>query len=99
MLDFLKKQNEELALISEDEDISYKILRKTVLYLSKKFKRGSINIVICTNYAKTLIVTEFDNLTKAGLNIIKGSNLNEIGVIPKKIKKIGFFEKLFHIFS
>ena len=58
-----------------------------------------INKVICTNYAKTLIVTEFDNLSKAGLNIIKGSNLNEIGVIPKKIKKIGFFEKLFHIFS
>ena len=58
-----------------------------------------INKVICTNYAKTLIVTEFDNLSKAGLNIIKGSNLNEIGVIPKKLKKIGFFEKLFHIFS
>ena len=58
-----------------------------------------INKVICTNYAKTLIVTEFDNLSKAGLNIIKGSNINEIGVIPKKIKKIGFFEKLFHIFS
>ena len=58
-----------------------------------------INKVICTNYAKTLIVTEFDNLSKAGLNILKGSNLNEIGVIPKKIKKIGFFEKLFHIFS
>ena len=32
-------------------------------------------------------------------DIIKGSNINEIGVIPKKIKKIGFFEKLFHIFS
>ena len=58
-----------------------------------------VNKVICTNYAKTLIVTEFENLSKAGLNILKGSNLNEIGVIPKKIKKIGFFEKLFHIFS
>ena len=58
-----------------------------------------VNKVICTNYAKTLIVTEVDNLSKAGLNILKGSNLNEIGIIPKKIKKIGFFEKLFHIFS
>ena len=58
-----------------------------------------VNKVICTNYAKTLIVTDVDNLSKAGLNILKGSNLNEIGIIPKKIKKIGFFEKLFHIFS
>ena len=46
-----------------------------------------INKVICTKYANTIIVTEFENLSKAGLNIIKGSNLNEIGVIPKKIKK------------
>ncbi len=58
-----------------------------------------VNKVICSNYAKTLIVTDVDNLSKAGLNILKGSNLNEIGIIPKKIKKIGFFEKLFHIFS
>ena len=58
-----------------------------------------VNKVICTNYAKTLIVTEVDNLSKAGLNILRGSNLNEIGIIPKKVKKIGFFEKLFHIFS
>ena len=58
-----------------------------------------VNKVICTNYAKTLIVTDVDNLSKAGLNILKGSNLNEIGIIPKKIKKIGFFEKLFHILS
>ncbi len=58
-----------------------------------------VNKVICTNYAKTLIVTEVDNLSRAGLNILKGSNLNEIGIIPKKIKKIGFFEKLFHIFN
>ena len=27
------------------------------------------------------------------------NNLNEVNVISKKINKLGFFEKLFHIFS
>ena len=39
--------------------------------------------VICTNYAKTLIVTEFDNLSKAGLNIIKDQTLMKLVLFPK----------------
>ena len=83
-------------------DLSFIHIPKTLLNgLEDLFNEHQmfVNKVICTNYAKTLIVTDVDNLSKAGLNILKGSNLNEIGIIPKKIKKIGFFEKLFHIFS
>ena len=85
------------------------IIELSFIHIPKKLLNGLeglfnehqmfVNKVICTNYAKTLIVTDVDNLSKAGLNILKGSNLNEIGIIPKKVKKIGFFEKLFHIFS
>tara|TARA_Y100000816_G_scaffold285474_1_gene265168 strand:- start:488 stop:1195 length:708 start_codon:yes stop_codon:yes gene_type:complete len=85
------------------------IIELSFIHIPKKLLNGLeglfnehqmfVNKVICTNYAKTLIVTEVDNLSKAGLNILRGSNLNEIGIIPKKVKKIGFFEKLFHIFS
>ena len=83
-------------------DLSFIHIPKTLLNgLEDLFNEHQmfVNKVICTNYAKTLIVTDVDNLSKAGLNILKGSNLNEIGIIPKKIKKIGFFEKLFHILS
>ena len=51
-----------------------------------------INKLICTNYAKSL-------LNKASLAITNESNLNEVTIISKKTTKLGFFEKLFHIFS
>ena len=83
-------------------ELSFIYLPKNLLTeLEKIFNEHQIliNKVMCTNYAKTLMVSEFDNLSKAGLNILKGTNLNEVGLITKKSKKIGFFEKLFHILS
>ena len=58
-----------------------------------------INKLICTNYAKSLLNTEIDDLHKASLAITNESNLNEVTIISKKTTKLGFFEKLFHIFS
>ena len=58
-----------------------------------------INKLICTNYAKSLLNTEIDDLHKASLAVINESNLNEVTIISKKTTKSGFFEKLFHIFS
>ena len=51
------------------------------------------------NYAKLLLQNDFDNLAEAGLRVIEGFNTNEVLVNPKKLTKVGFFEKLFHIFS
>ena len=83
-------------------ELSFIYLQKNLFKeMEKLFNEHQIliNKVICTNYAKTLMVSEFENLSTIGLNILKGTNLNEVGIIPKKIKKIGFFEKLFHIFD
>ncbi|MFL2894567.1 MAG: hypothetical protein ACJZ4I_03685 [Candidatus Pelagibacter sp.] len=59
-----------------------------------------INKIICTNYAKSLLENNFvDNLAEAGLRVVDGFNTNEVDINVKKMNKVGFFEKLFHIFS
>ena len=59
-----------------------------------------INKIICTNYAKSLLENDFmDNLAEAGLRVADGFNTKEVDINSKKIIKVGFFEKLFHIFS
>ena len=59
-----------------------------------------INKIICTNYAKSLLENEFvDNLAEAGLRAVYGFNTKEVDINSKKMTKVGFFEKLFHIFS
>jgi len=58
-----------------------------------------INKIICSNYAKSLLQSDFENLAEAGLRVIEGFNTNEVIINPKKQIKVGFFEKLFHIFS
>ena len=59
-----------------------------------KFKK-----IICTNYAKSLLDTDLNNLSEAGLKVINGFNMNEVQISPKKLAKVGFFERLFHFFS
>ena len=59
-----------------------------------------INKIICTNYAKSLLENDFvDNLAEAGLRVVDGFNTKEVDINSKKMIKVGFFEKLFHIFS
>jgi len=59
-----------------------------------------INKIICTNYAKSLLENDFvDNLAEAGLRATNGFNAREVDINSKKMIKVGFFEKLFHIFS
>ena len=84
----------------------YKLLKKKG-FIIIDCKRNSldltsqieINKLICTNYAKSLLNTEIDDLHKASLAITNESNLNEVTIVSKKMTKLGFFEKLFHIFS
>ena len=59
-----------------------------------------INKIICSNYAK-----EFDsinpelNICEIGYKLNQGLNKQEVKMIPKKIEKKGFFERLFHLFN
>ena len=59
-----------------------------------------INKIICTNYAKSLLENDLiDNFGEAGLRVVDGFNTKEVDLNSKKMIKVGFFEKLFHIFS
>ena len=83
-------------------DLSFIYLQKTFTSeIEKVFKNHQleINKIICTNYAKSLLNIDIDNVSKAGLTALEESNLNEVSITPKKKGKMGFFEKVFHIFS
>jgi len=83
-------------------EISFIYLHKpfvSKLELLLKNHQIEINKIICTNYAKSLIDIDIDDLSKAGSAVLKDNNLNEVGFYLKKSRKFGFFEKLFHIFS
>ena len=59
-----------------------------------------INKIICTNYAKSFIEKEsYTNICEYGLKLIQGVNKQEVIIVPRKLKKKGFFERLFHFFK
>ena len=83
-------------------DLSFIYLQKTfVSQIEKIFKNHQlkVNKIICTNYAKSLLNIDVDDLSKAGLAVLEDNNLNEVSVIGKKKAKMGFFEKVFHLLS
>ena len=67
-----------------------KILNKNSIYLKEEFDYFSeINFFEETT----------KSICESGLNFTKTINDSEVNVVPKKHKKIGFFEKLFHLFE
>ena len=60
----------------------------------------SVDKVICSNYAKLFLNNKpGKNICEIGYNLNKGFNKQEVVIIPKKVEKKGFFEKLFHFFK
>jgi len=83
-------------------EISFIYLKKSILSELKILMKNhqiEINKIICTNYAKSLLNFDINDLSRAGLTVLDDSNLNEVKFYSKKITKFGFFEKLFHKFS
>ena len=83
-------------------DISFIYLKKSILSeleILLKNHQIEINRTICTNYAKSLLNFDIDDLPRAGMAALSNNNLNEVEIYSKKITKLGFFEKLFHIFT
>ena len=39
------------------------------------------------------------NICQVGYNLNKHLNTQEVVIVPKKVEKKGFFEKLFHLFE
>ena len=59
-----------------------------------------INKIICSNYAKSFTKNETcTNICESGLKLIQGINKQEVVIVPRKLEKKGFFEKLFHFFK
>ncbi len=59
-----------------------------------------INKIICSNYAKSIDKNQSSlNICESGLKLIQGINKQEVVIIPKKLEKKGFFERLFHLFK
>ena len=62
------------------------------------------NSIYLENYSEYFNEINFfeestETICVSGINFNKKNNNHEVKVIPKKIKKSGFFEKLFHIFN
>lgn len=73
MIDLInKKANQEIALITNEQIISYKDLKDEVNILSKKFDEGSINILICSNTIES--ITLYLSLLKRGAITLLLSN-------------------------
>ena len=60
----------------------------------------SIDKIICSNYAKSFVNDKDEsNICQVGYNLNKHLNTQEVVIVPKKVEKKGFFEKLFHLFE
>ena len=87
---------EELKLIIQFKSISKDITND----LNKVLQNYQINITkyIDGNYIENFLKEDIE-VSKKAFNILNGCNENEVMVVPKNIKKLGFFEKFFQLFS
>ena len=54
---------------------------------------------VCSNYIKTFdFINKEQNMCECAKDIVQGVNKQEVVSVSKKLKKKGFFEKLFHFF-
>ena len=51
------------------------------------------------NYLQSLFKDQKISLSEMAYKSQKGYNTNEVSIIPKNLKKVGFFEKFFQLFS
>ena len=59
----------------------------------------TIDKIICSKYAKSFIDdSDAKNLCQISYKLKNGFNKQEVVIVPKKLEKKGFFEKLFHLF-
>tara|TARA_A100000164_G_scaffold349723_1_gene352901 strand:+ start:45 stop:749 length:705 start_codon:yes stop_codon:yes gene_type:complete len=81
-------------------DIKFILIPNILLKkIEEIFKKNHIVVkkILCTSYVKSN-----DNINKnilqSAYDLVKGKNIQEVEIVPKKPEKEGFFERLFHIF-
>ena len=69
-------------------------------YKNKVLENYQINITKCLdgNYIKNFNKEEIE-ISKMAFKILNGCNVNEVMVVQKNTKKLGFFEKFFNLFD
>ena len=96
---YITKENlkcEQLSL-----ELKFKSLPNSFVYdLNKILENYQIKIsnFLDERYIKSLFKYDF-GLSAMAHKILNGHNPNEVMVVPKNIKKMGFFEKFFQLFS
>ncbi len=72
-----------------------------VILLENLFRNHQIEFssILCSQYTKSFVNSVFDNIFVSALALKNGYNVYEVSISPKKLPKMGFFEKLFNIFS
>ena len=84
-------------------DIEFICLPKNLIKRLESLFRGfeiTIDKFVCALYANSFASKlEGQNICQIGYNLSNGFNKQEVVLIPKKIEKTGFFEKLFHFFK
>ena len=59
-----------------------------------------INKIICSKYAKFFTKNKSHiNVCESGLKLVQGIIKQEVAIVPRKLEKKGFFERLFHFFK
>ena len=81
--------------------IEFKSLSNEIIYnLNKLLQNYQINIIkfLDGNYVKNFFNKNIE-ISKMAFDILNGCNVNEVIVVQKNTKKLGFFEKFFQLFS
>ena len=82
-------------------EIEFKFISNNIIYdLNKVLENYQIKIVryIDGSYVKNIINDDLE-ISEMTHKILTGYNENEVTFTPKNIKKLGFFEKFFQLFS
>ena len=81
--------------------IQFKSISNDIIYsLNKLLQNYQINIIkfLDGNYVKNFFNKDIE-ISKMAFDILNGCNVNEVMVVQKNTKKLGFFEKFFQLFS
>ena len=86
----------QLNLVIQFKSISNEIIHN----LTKLLQNYQINIIKCIdgNYVKNFFNKDIE-ISEMAFDILNGCNVNEVMLVQKNTKKLGFFEKFFQLFS
>ena len=82
-------------------EIQFKSISNEIIYnLNKVLQNYQINInkYVDGNYVKNFFNNDIE-ISKMTFDILNGCNENEVMVVQKNTKKLGFFEKFFNLFN